>query len=90
MKRQRWRIAVLALAVLLNCPGNAVLGGGGGLAMLSGMSQKMSAGKFFLVIAIATTPVPILVLLGLFNIDAFMEHTGLLHDFLTWVKSGLP
>lgn len=80
----------LTLAALLNCPGNAILGGGGGLAMLSGMSQKMSAGKFFLVIAIATTPVPILVLLGLFNIDAFMEHTGLLHDFLTWVKSGLP
>lgn len=80
----------LTLAVLLNCPGNAVLGGGGGLAVLSGMSRNVSAGKFFLVIVIATIPVPILILLGLFNIGTFMEHTGLLHDFLTWVKSGFP
>ena len=80
----------VTLAVLLNCPGNAILGGGGGMAILSGMSQQISAGKFFAVIAIATTPVPILMLLGLFNIDTFMEHSGLMHDFLTWVKSGLP
>jgi hypothetical protein len=80
----------LTLAVLLNCPGNVVLGGGGGLALLSGISRSIKWRKFFTMIVIATTPVPLLVLLGLFNIDTFMEHTGILHDFLTLAKTWLP
>jgi len=80
----------LTLAVLLNCPGNAVVGGGGGLALLSGTTRGIIWRKFLIMIAIATTPVPLLVLLGLFNIDTFMEHTGILHNFLTWAKTWLP
>jgi hypothetical protein len=78
------------IAVLLNCPGNAVVGGGGGLSLLSGMSKDVSWLHFFAMTAIATSPVPILVLMGMLNIEVFMEHTGLLHDFLTQVKSYLP
>lgn len=80
----------LTIAVLLNCPGNAVVGGGGGLALLSGMSKDVSWQRFLAMTAIATTPVPILVLMGLLNIEVFMEHTGVLHDFLIWAKGHLP
>jgi len=80
----------LTIGVLLNCPGNAVVGGGGGLALISGMSKYITWPRFLLMTAVATTPVPILILLGLLNMEVFMEHTGLLHDFLTMTKSWLP
>jgi hypothetical protein len=54
------------------------------------MSKDISWLRFLAMTAIATTPVPILVLMGLLNIDVFMEHTGVLHDFLTWAKVYLP
>ncbi len=63
----RWLIDAryLALAVLLNLPLNAFLGGGGGLAMLAGLSGLFRAGAAILVIALAVLPVPALVwLLG--------------------------
>jgi len=48
----------LALGLLLNVPGNIVLGGGGGLAMVAGISRLFSPPAFLLTIAIATAPVP--------------------------------
>lgn len=53
----------LALGLLLNAPGNIVLGGGGGLAMVAGISRLFSPPAFLLTIAIATAPVPAAVLL---------------------------
>jgi hypothetical protein len=85
-----FRNRYLTIAVLLNCPGNAVVGGGGGLALLSGTSKDVSWLRFLAMITIATSPVPILVLMGLLNIEVFMEHTGVLHEFLTWAKGYLP
>ncbi|MDH3672456.1 MAG: hypothetical protein OES46_15080 [Gammaproteobacteria bacterium] len=56
----------LILALLLNLPGNALLGGGGGIAMMAGISRLYSFPKYFLLIAIAILPGPILVMLSNF------------------------
>lgn len=57
----------LALAVLLNLPGNFLLGGGGGIAMIAGISRLVSLPGFLVTIALAVAPVPLAVLL--FDID---------------------
>lgn len=49
----------LALALALNLPGNAILGGGGGLALFAGMSGLFSAWAFGLTIILAVAPVPL-------------------------------
>jgi len=56
----RW----LSLALLINTPGNAIFGGGGGIAMAFGMERNVSNIAFFSVILIATLPVPLLVYFG--------------------------
>jgi hypothetical protein len=76
----------LTLAVCLNFPGNAALGGGGGLALLCGISRQFGWRSFLLTIAIATSPVPILVFTGLLNLEPLMEHHGFLHDVLTRIE----
>ena len=50
----------LAVLVLLNMPGNAVIGGGGGIAMAAGMSRLFPSPLFVLLVALAVAPVPIL------------------------------
>lgn len=59
----RWILGhrVLVLAGLLNLPGNGVIGGGGGIALLAGLSRTFSTLQFVLTIALATAPVPLLV-----------------------------
>lgn len=47
-----------ALALILNLPGNAVLGGAGGIAMVAGMSHACSFPRFLALMAISTMPVP--------------------------------
>jgi hypothetical protein len=54
----------LALAALLNLPGNAVIGGAGGIGMLAGITRALSFPRYLLLVALATTPVPIALLLG--------------------------
>lgn len=51
----------LALVVLLNLPGNALLGGGGGIAMFAGASGLFRFRAFLLAIAIAALPIPLIV-----------------------------
>jgi hypothetical protein len=51
----------LLLVALLNLPGNSVIGGGGGIALLSGLSRTFTTLQFTLTIALATAPVPLLV-----------------------------
>ena len=55
---------VLVLAVLFNLPGNALIGGGGGIAMMAGMSRLYSFPAYLLLIAVAILPGPILVMLS--------------------------
>ena len=53
----------LALAVLVNLPGNAVLGGGGGIMLLAGSSGIFAPAATFAAVAVAVSPVPIAVML---------------------------
>lgn len=53
----------LVLAVLFNLPGNAVIGGGGGIALVAGMSRLFPFPKYVLLVCLAITPVPLLFLL---------------------------
>lgn len=52
----------LVLAVLFNVPGNAIIGGGGGIALIAGMSRLFPPLKFVLLVCVAITPVPLLFL----------------------------
>jgi hypothetical protein len=47
------------IAVLLNLPGNALLGGGGGIGLVIGMSRLIPFHKYFLLISLAVAPVPL-------------------------------
>lgn len=53
----------LALMVALNLPGNALVGGGGGICLVGGFSRLFSFPKFIRAVAIAVAPVPLMVLL---------------------------
>ena len=53
----------VALAVVLNIPGNIVIGGGGGIAMVAGMSGLYSLPRYLLTIAIAVAPIPLIIVL---------------------------
>jgi hypothetical protein len=52
----------LALAIGLNLPGNMVIGGGGGIALLCGLSRQYRYRRFLATIAVAISPLPILAL----------------------------
>ncbi len=54
----------LILALLLNLPGNALIGGGGGIAMTAGMSRLYSFPLYFLLISVAVLPGPVLIILS--------------------------
>ncbi len=56
------RHRLLALALALNIPGNALIGGGGGIALATGLSRVVSVPAFLIVVVIAVAPVPILVM----------------------------
>jgi len=53
----------VALALLLNLPGNAVIGGAGGIGLIAGMSRAIPLARYLLLVAVATTPVPLFLLL---------------------------
>jgi len=59
MLRQRY----LVLAVLFNLPGNAVIGNGGGIALIAGMSRLFPFPKYLFLVCLAITPVPLFFLL---------------------------
>lgn len=49
------------LAILINIPGNSVIGGGGGIALVSGMSGVFRLPLTLLTLLIATAPIPLAV-----------------------------
>lgn len=61
----------LALAIVLNVPGNSLIGGGGGIVLLAGISRLYSIPAFLLTIIIAVAPVPLTVLI--FGIQFFSQ-----------------
>jgi hypothetical protein len=54
----------LAVVVSLNIPGNAVIGGGGGIGLLAGLSGLFSTGGYMIAIVIAVLPVPLTIALA--------------------------
>ena len=63
----------LLLAILFNLPGNTLLGGGGGIALMSGMNRGLSWIGFLLTVAVATAPIPLLALLGTLSIESLLN-----------------
>ena len=60
------RYRYLALAVAVNTPGNSIIGGGGGLMMIAGLSGVFTPLSTFLTVILAVSPVPLAVIyLGL-------------------------
>ena len=53
----------LALAIVVNIPGNIVIGGGGGIALMAGVSRLYSLPGFLASIAIGVCPVPLAILI---------------------------
>ena len=53
----------LALMVALNLPGNALVGGGGGICLVAGFSRLFTLPRFVLAVAAAVAPVPLIVLM---------------------------
>ena len=62
----------LAIGVLFNTPGNYLIGGGGGLSLVCGMSRHISWQWFLLTVVLAVSPVPLLALLGVIQLEAFL------------------
>jgi hypothetical protein len=54
----------IAIMVALNVPGNAVIGGGGGIALLAGMSGLVTFPRFLATVSLAALPVPLFVVLA--------------------------
>jgi hypothetical protein len=52
----------IALAIVLNLPGNIVIGGGGGIALMAGASRLYSVPGFLASIILAVAPVPLAIL----------------------------
>jgi hypothetical protein len=53
------RYRYLALVVLLNTPGNSLIGGGGGIALIAGLSGVFKWYYFAITMALAIAPIPI-------------------------------
>jgi len=53
----------LTIAVVLNLPGNALIGGGGGIGLMVGMSGVVPFYKYLAIVAIAVLPVPLIIYL---------------------------
>jgi len=60
----------LTIAILVNLPGNYILGGGGGISIACGASRRISWKGFLLTMVLAVSPVPILVYLGIIQLEA--------------------
>ncbi len=62
----------LTIAILVNLPGNYILGGGGGISIACGTSRRISWKGFLVTIMLAVSPVPILVYLGIIQLEVFL------------------
>ena len=49
----------LAIAAVINLPGNALIGGGGGIGLIVGLSRIIPFHAYLMVLAIAVAPVPL-------------------------------
>lgn len=73
MQRHIQQHKYLSIGILLNLPGNWIVGGGGGIALLSGCHPSNSWPKFALTVVLATSILPILVYIGLISIETLLQ-----------------
>jgi len=71
LKSYMLKYRYVTMAILVNLPGNYLLGGGGGISMACGTSRRISWKGFLVTIVLAVSPVPILVYLGIIQLEAF-------------------
>lgn len=78
-EKRRGRVAAfllrhryLLLAALINMPGNSILGGGGGIALVCGFTRFYRWRWFLLTVALASMPIPLLVFFGFVEIDRWL------------------
>ena len=62
----------LTVAILVNLPGNYLLGGGGGISIACGASRRISWKGFLVTIVLAVSPVPMLAYLGIIQLEALL------------------
>jgi hypothetical protein len=62
----------LAIGVLFNTPGNYLIGGGGGISLACGISRSISWKWFLLTVVLAVSPVPLLALFGVIQLEAVL------------------
>jgi hypothetical protein len=62
----------LTIAVLFNTPGNYLIGGGGGISLVCGISRSISWKWFLLTVVLAVSPVPLLAYFGVIQLEAFL------------------
>lgn len=62
----------LLFAALINMPGNSVLGGGGGIALVCGFTRLYRWPLFIVTVALASLPIPLLVFLGFVEVDRWL------------------
>lgn len=62
------------VAALINIPGNALIGGGGGILLMAGLSRLYTTGWIIVTLMVAVAPIPIAILI--FDIDpmAFLRN----------------
>ena len=53
----------LLLALLVNLPGNSLIGGGGGILIAAGLSRLFRSAPVLLTLVLATAPVPLLLMI---------------------------
>ena len=53
----------LAIAFAFNLPGNTIIGGGGGIALLAGLSGLFTFSSYLLIVSLAVLPVPLFIML---------------------------
>lgn len=58
------RYRYIALMIILNLPGNAVIGGGGGISLVAGFSRLFPFHLFVATTAIAVAPVPLFLMVS--------------------------
>lgn len=68
------RIKPLILGIAFNVPGNAVIGGGGAVALATGVTRFVSTPMYLLVVAVATLPVPLLAYLGILQVEWLLPN----------------
>jgi hypothetical protein len=60
----------LVIGILLNMPGIYLIGGGGGISLVCGISQRISFKWFLLTVVLAVSPVPLLAFFGVIQLEA--------------------